>query len=82
MIYLCDFKAIDFYAMSDCSNYFSHMDVGKGLDTVFDLMQNRIKNNRQLVNSLVILSLMSGQDFCHPYQRSNRMSTNRNYQVS
>lgn len=45
LIYLCDFKAIDFYAMSGCSNYFSHMDVGKGLDTVFDLMQNRIKNN-------------------------------------
>lgn len=45
LIYLCDFKAIDFYAMSDCPNYFSHMDVGKGLDTVFDLMQNRIKNN-------------------------------------
>lgn len=36
LIYLCDFKAIDFSAMSDCPNYFKHSDVNKGLEVVLN----------------------------------------------
>lgn len=45
LIYLCDFKAIDFSAMSDCPNYFKHSDVNKGLEVVFELMQKRINGD-------------------------------------
>ena len=44
LIYLCDYKGIDFIAMQECGRYYKHQNVSEGVNTVFDLLQNRMEN--------------------------------------
>ena len=44
LIYLCDYKGIDFVAMQECDRYYKHQDVSEGLKTVFNLLQERMEN--------------------------------------
>lgn len=44
LIYLCDFKGIDFVAMQECERYYKHQKVSEGLETVFNLLQERMEN--------------------------------------
>lgn len=43
IVYLCDYKGIDFINMQGCERYFKHQEVSKGLELVFNILQERMK---------------------------------------
>ena len=44
IVYLCDFKGIDFVNMQNCERYFKHKAVAEGLETVYSILQERMAN--------------------------------------
>ena len=44
LIYLCDFKGIDFIEMQNCKRYFKHTAVAEGITEVFNILQERMQN--------------------------------------
>ena len=44
IIYLCDFKGIDFINMKDCERYYKHHELATGIKAVYNILQERMSN--------------------------------------
>jgi len=43
VIYLCDFKGVDFISLKGCPRYYKHYDVSEGLTAVYDILHSRME---------------------------------------
>ena len=78
IIYLCDFKGIDFIQMQGCERYFKHSEVGGGLDKVYDIMQQRMSS--PIVDSKpVFLAFDEWAGYLSSLGKSSKRRTNRKW---